>query len=82
MTRHFLYFFCRFKRTDSVIGYELMNEPFAGNIFEDDHLKMLPGITGEQNLEPFYDIVQKSIREIDDETMIFWEPVCISTFIN
>ena len=26
---------------------------------------------------PFYDVVQKAIREIDDNTMIFWEPVCI-----
>ena len=52
-----------------------MNEPFAGNIFEDDHLKLIPGIAGETNLVPFYDIVQKSIRKIDDDTIIFWEPV-------
>ena len=52
-----------------------MNEPFAGNIFEDDHLKLVPGIAGETNLVPFYDIVQKSIRQIDDNTIIFWEPV-------
>ena len=52
-----------------------MNEPFAGNIFEDDHFKLVPGIAGETNLVPFYDIVQKSIRQIDDDTIIFWEPV-------
>ena len=68
-------FFKRFKSFDSIIGYELMNEPFAGNIFEGDHLKFVPGIAGETNLVPFYDIVQKSIRKIDDNTIIFWEPV-------
>ena len=65
----------RFKGADSVIGYEIINEPFAGNIFEDDHLKVLPGIAGKQNLAPFYDIVRQSIRQIDDETIIFWQPV-------
>merc|ERR1719322_409307 len=49
----------RFASFDSVIGYELMNEPFAGNIFEEGHLKILPGIAGEENLVSFYDIIQK-----------------------
>ena len=35
-----------------------MNEPFAGNVFEEGHLKILPGISGEENLVPFYDIIQ------------------------
>ena len=54
-----------------------MNEPFAGNIFEEGHLKIIPGIAGEENLVPFYDIVQKVIRAVDDDTVIFWEPVSI-----
>ena len=68
-------FLQRFGKFDSVIGYELMNEPFAGNVFEEGHLKILPGIAGEENLVPFYDIIQSEIRKIDDETIIFWEPV-------
>ena len=80
-TQSTLYFFRRFKNFDSVIGYELMNEPFAGNVFEEGHLKILPGIAGEENLVPFYDIIQSEIRKIDDETIILWEPVSIKLAI-
>ena len=74
-------FLQRFGKFDSVIGYELMNEPFAGNVFEEGHLKILPGISGEENLVPFYDIIQNEIRKIDDDTLIFWEPVSIKLLI-
>ena len=76
-----LIFLQRFGKFDSVIGYELMNEPFAGNVFEEGHLKILPGVAGEENLVPFYDIIQSEIRKVDDETIIFWEPVSTKSAI-
>ena len=64
----------RFKGRKSVIGYELINEPWTANVF-DDPLNLLPGIAGKKFLVSFYDKLQKAIREVDDEAVIFWEPV-------
>ena len=62
-----------FRSTKGIIGYELLNEPFAGDIYEDP-LLLLPGNAGAQNLLPAYDKVAASIRAVDDETVILFEP--------
>ncbi len=36
---------------------------------------VLPGIAGATNLQPFYDKIAKAIRSVDDDTLIFYEPV-------
>ena len=41
----------RFRKHSSVLGYEVLNEPWAGNIFQDMSL-LLPGVAGGRNLEP------------------------------
>ena len=64
----------RFKDQSSVLGYEIMNEPWAGNVFK-DKLKLLPGKAGEMNLASYYDTVQRQIRKYDQVGLIFWEPV-------
>ena len=58
----------------NILGYELINEPFAGDFFADP-LILLPGNAGRQNLARMYAHVQSSVREVDDETIIFFEPV-------
>lgn len=40
-----------FSEIESVLGYELVNEPFAGNVYEDP-LLFLPALAGKQNLLP------------------------------
>ena len=58
----------------SVLGYELINEPWAGKIFSKPDL-LIPGIAGRDNLLPMYDNLSKTIRKNDNDTLIFYEPV-------
>ncbi|XP_078583548.1 endoglycoceramidase-like [Branchiostoma floridae x Branchiostoma japonicum] len=58
----------------SVLGYELINEPWIGDWTKDPEL-FLPGHAGKKNLSPLYDRINRAIRTADDETLIFYEPV-------
>jgi len=64
----------RFKKNFNVIGYELINEPFAGDIYKNP-LLMIPGVADRINLQPAYDVIQKAIREVDENHLIFFEGV-------
>jgi endoglycosylceramidase len=35
----------------------------------------LPGIAGAKNLQPLYEKIAKAIRSVDNNTLIFYEPV-------
>jgi len=63
-----------FKDFKNIVGYDLMNEPWVGNIYQDGGLVM-PGVAGQQNLLPMYNKAVSRIREVDRKTLIFWEPV-------
>ena len=52
-----------FSGANGVFGYELMNEPWAGNVAEDLSL-MLPGVAGRRNLAPMYERVGRSAKSI------------------
>ena len=43
---------------------------------------LLPGNAGYKLLEPFYNAAHEAVREVDDETLIFWEPVTYAYFVN
>eukprot|EP01126_Amoeba_proteus_P055817 TRINITY_DN6951_c0_g2_i3.p1 TRINITY_DN6951_c0_g2~~TRINITY_DN6951_c0_g2_i3.p1 ORF type:complete len:466 (-),score=64.19 TRINITY_DN6951_c0_g2_i3:49-1446(-) len=64
----------RWKGNTNVIGYELINEPFAGDIYKDP-LLLLPGNAGRWNLQPFYAFLSSAIRQNDLDHLIFYEPV-------
>ena len=53
---------------------ELMNEPFAGDVFADP-LLMEPERADLTNLQPFYDILAPAIRSADPDRIVFFEPV-------
>jgi len=59
----------RFKDHPAVIGYDLMNEPYPGY--------HRPVMFESQVLKPFYERLAASIRTIDKENWIFFEPVAI-----
>lgn len=79
--RFWKYIATRFKKYKSVIGYELLNEPFAPDIYKDT-LNLLPGITGKKYLKGFDERLQATIRKEDDESIIFWEPLTYAYFVN
>lgn len=66
----------RWKDKKGILGYELVNEPFAGDFYADP-LLLLPGEAGRKNLSPLYDIVAEEIRKIDDKHIIFYGVVSI-----
>ena len=63
-----------FANEKAVIGYELINEPFAGDVWKDP-FDFIPGVAGSKNLLPMYDNIAKAIRESDENHIIFFEPV-------
>lgn len=63
----------RWAGNTNVLGYELMNEPFAGDVYADP-LLWLPGVAGQKNLQPFYHVLADAIRPHDDEHIIMYEP--------
>ena len=64
----------RFKGNQAVIGLEIINEPFAGDIYKDPAL-LLPGVADRVNLAPFYQEVAAAIRLADPSATIFFESV-------
>jgi len=66
----------RYLKRSNVIGYDLMNEPFAGDIFVKPSL-LIPGEADRLNLQPMYEKVHQAIRKVDDEKIIFIESVCL-----
>jgi len=43
-----------FSGYDNILGYELLNEPWCGNIYEDP-LLLLEGVADRIKLQPLYD---------------------------
>lgn len=68
-----------FKDFHNVIGYELINEPWAGDIYSDP-LLLVPGVADKKNLGPVYDVLSKAIREHDQQHCIFFEGVTWDDF--
>lgn len=62
----------KFSKSANVLGYELINEPWAGDVFEDPK-RLLPKVTEKTYLAPMYESLHKSIRTVDDEKIIFFE---------
>eukprot|EP00285_Hemiselmis_virescens_P014172 CAMPEP_0173380962 /NCGR_PEP_ID=MMETSP1356-20130122/3497_1 /TAXON_ID=77927 ORGANISM="Hemiselmis virescens, Strain PCC157" /NCGR_SAMPLE_ID=MMETSP1356 /ASSEMBLY_ACC=CAM_ASM_000847 /LENGTH=397 /DNA_ID=CAMNT_0014334687 /DNA_START=1 /DNA_END=1190 /DNA_ORIENTATION=- len=63
-----------FKGDKHIIGLELINEPWAGDVVHNPSL-LLPGEAARQNLQPAYDSLAKAIRAVDPTVLIFFEGV-------
>jgi endoglycosylceramidase len=70
-----------FKSVEHVIGYEIMNEPWVGDFYADPSL-IIPGVAEKKLLEPFYNVVNEGIREVDRDSLIFFEGVTFDDFIS
>jgi endoglycosylceramidase len=66
----------RFKGNSAVLGLELINEPWAGDYFEDPKRLVVPGYAERLSLQPMYKYLHERIREEgDDQALIFYEGV-------
>ncbi|KAL4454599.1 hypothetical protein ABPG74_021804 [Tetrahymena malaccensis] len=70
-----------FKGNPYVLGYELINEPFAGNVFKNP-LLLIPGYADKNRLQGAYERVAQEIRKYDEDHLIFFEPVTWDNMIS
>jgi endoglycosylceramidase len=62
----------------NVIGYEIMNEPWPGNHFQDPTL-LIPGTAASSTLMTFHEKVARTIRSVDPTALIFFEGITWET---
>ncbi|KAJ3096888.1 hypothetical protein HDU97_005461 [Phlyctochytrium planicorne] len=65
---------------DNIMGYNLMNEPWAGDIYKNPTL-LVPGVADRVNLQQFLGHGAAGIRTLDPEAIIFMEGVTWDNFI-
>jgi len=63
-----------FRGEDSVLAFELINEPWAGDVLGNP-LYILPGYATRQNIEPMAKKVAAGIREIDPTRLLVFDTV-------
>lgn len=68
-----------FSNKTNVIGYEIINEPWAGNVFFYPYL-LWPTNADRYNLQRFYDKVADGIIDIDKNHLILFQSVTWSIF--
>jgi len=59
--------------TDAVLGYDLINEPWVGDLWQDLGEILLPGKTDRTYLQPMYSELNAAIRVIDRDHLMFYE---------
>ena len=50
---------------NAVLGYELINEPYAGDVFAQPSL-LVPGVADKEKLQPAYDSLAAAIRQVEN----------------
>lgn len=65
-----------FNSTHYVLGYELINEPWAGDVYTQPEL-LIPGQADKKNLAPMYQNLNAAIREHDQQHMVFFEKAVV-----
>lgn len=63
-----------FADSPAVMGYEVLNEPFAGAVFKDPAL-LVPGVADRENLQPLYEKVAAAVRAEDAAHTLLYEGV-------
>lgn len=70
-----------FKNYDNVLGYELLNEPWAGDVYHSPK-NFLPKYVEKKYLQPMYEYLHKEIRTVDNDKVIFFEGLTIDYWEN
>mmetsp|Transcript_7550 Transcript_7550/g.6847 ORF Transcript_7550/g.6847 Transcript_7550/m.6847 type:complete len:265 (-) Transcript_7550:239-1033(-) len=63
------------KDEQNVIGYEIVNEPFSADFYVDPSSIVDPSKDDHKYLEPFYERVHNKVRTVDNDTILFFEPI-------
>mmetsp|Transcript_69703 Transcript_69703/g.167327 ORF Transcript_69703/g.167327 Transcript_69703/m.167327 type:complete len:530 (-) Transcript_69703:13-1602(-) len=58
-------------KSPELLGYNLINEPFVGNPYEDP-LLLIPNVGDRLRLQPAYDILNSHLRKVDPEGLVFF----------
>lgn len=59
-------------KTTNIVGYNLLNEPWAGDTYKDPTL-LVPGVADHKALEGLWNRAAKQIRSVDNDTLIWFE---------
>ena len=68
-----------FKGRPEILGLELINEPFAGNLYLDP-LIMVPGVADKLKLQPAYEAIHAPIRAADPDRLLVFAGTTWSNF--
>lgn len=63
----------RFQLNQGVVGYELLNEPYFGDVYQYPYL-LESGQTDKRYLAPLYNRLMQTIRKNDQNHVVFFEP--------
>ena len=64
----------RFVKYSHVLGYELLNEPWCGDVYQSVSIAF-PDNAYSKNLQPLYDTISREIWSQDPDHMVFFESV-------
>ena len=64
----------RFATHPAVIGYELLNEPWPGDVLKDPGLALRPGVADRTLLGPMYDAAARAIHAADPTALVLFQP--------
>ena len=62
----------KFKDNTNILGYDIVNEPWASNMFKDSSLAFDTKRFDREKLQPMYEKVASAIREVDQDHVILF----------
>jgi endoglycosylceramidase len=71
-----------FNGSTSVLAYELLNEPWAGDLYSNPALALVAGLADRENLAPLYAEAYAAVRQADPAAIVMYERVVTESLLN